>query len=105
MTPSLFADAALWGLILGLLTPLVTAVAQQPWFSHRTRQIVGVVVSVIVGLVTVLAQGEIGNTPVTVTTVLAVIVAAQAAYTRLWQPSHLTERIEWTTFLGKPGRR
>lgn len=97
---SLLADTALWGLLLGLITPALTAVAQQPWFAKKTRHAVGVGVSVVVGLLTVLADGQLANGGVTVATVLAVVAAAEASYKAFWQPTGVAGAIEWTTTPG-----
>lgn len=100
---ALFTDLTFWGALLGVVTPLVTAVAQQPYFTKRVRTALGVSASAVVGLLTVLANGELQNAPATVTTVVTVILAAEVAYRNVWQPSGLTDSIEWATAVNPRG--
>ncbi len=89
----------LLGALLGALTPLLTAVVQQPFWPTRKRQFAAVIVSVFVGLGTVLAAngGDLASLPLTSATLAAVIAASEAAYRKAWQKSGVTDKIEWAT--------
>lgn len=96
----LLSNTALWGLLLGLVTPLATAVVQRPGWSARTRTLVGHGVSLLVGALTVLASGEIENGTVTAATLFAVLAASKIAYTQVWQRTPVTDTIEYATTPG-----
>lgn len=77
-------DVAQWGIIVGIVLPLVTALFQQPQFTPTVRRVVAVVVAVAAGLGTAYFNGEIGDTSSIVASVAAVLVASQATYLTLW---------------------
>ena len=84
------------GLIVGVLLPLVTSVIQQPKLPRWARVAVAVAAAIIAGTGTVLAAGEFdpGNW---LSTVAAVLIAAQTSYESIWQPSGVTGYIETAT--------
>lgn len=100
---TLFADTASWALILGVLTPLLTAVVQQPRWSPRLRAIASAVVSVVVGVLTVLANGvdlsawNGDKAQITLGVVALVLVASNTAYKTLWKPTGVAPAIERAT--------
>lgn len=95
----LLNNTALWAALLGLLTPLVTAIAQQPGWSKPVRTVVGVLVSAAVAVVTLLSTGQITDLAVTAPTLLLVIAVAQVSYKTLWQRTGVTDLIEVGTSL------
>lgn len=95
-------DTVSWGLMLGVITPLLTAVAQQPRWSSRTRAIIGAIVSIAVGGVTCLAKGDITNGQTLLSTIAVVLVAAQATYSQLWKPTGVAGALENATSTGTP---
>lgn len=102
---SLLANTALWSVVLGVLTPLLTAVAQQPGWSRRTRTIVGVGTSVLVGVVTLLATGGISDGTSVVAGLVIVVTSAETAYRTFWRGSGITDTIEYATSPAAGGRR
>lgn len=100
---TILSNTALWGLLLGLLTPLLTAVVQRPTWTRRVRTLVGYAVSTLVGAMTVLASGQMSSGTVTLTTILAVVSAAKVAYVQLWQRTGVTGTIELATSPRPPG--
>lgn len=90
------SNTATWALILGLLTPLVTSVVQQPHWSSRVRVLVALLAAVVVGSVTVLSNGTL-NTADWFTTVGLVLVAAQTAYQTIYKPAGIAKVIELST--------
>ena len=84
------------GLIVGVVLPLLTAVVQQPSLPRAARVALAVAVSIVAGTGTVAAAGHF-DTANWVTTVAAVLVAAQASYESIWQPTGITGRIETAT--------
>ncbi|HET9653820.1 MAG TPA: hypothetical protein VFP72_00565 [Kineosporiaceae bacterium] len=90
-------NTPLFGLVLAVLTPLVTAVAQQPRWTSRTRSIVGALVSLVVGFLTVATAGKLGDTSTLLTTLALVVAAAEASYQKLWRGTGLTQMIENAT--------
>jgi peptidoglycan/LPS O-acetylase OafA/YrhL len=97
-TIALLGDTASWALLAGFLTPLLTSVVQQPTWTSRTRTLVAVVASVIVGVVTLLANGTFSEGPQTVLSILALVVVTSAtAYKTLYVPSGLAPALENAT--------
>lgn len=86
--------------LLGVFTPLLTAVVQQPAWTKNVRQAVGVAVSVVVGFLTVVGSGALSGPIDTVAVVTAVVIAAKVAYDKLWQPTGVAPTIEYATALG-----
>lgn len=93
--PSLL-DSMSWGLIAGVLLPILTSVVQQPKWSPRLRTIVGWTMSVVAGVVTCLANGSFDETKTVLATVAVVLVAAQSAYAG-WKRTGLTGAVESAT--------
>lgn len=84
---------------VGLLTPLLTAVVEQPQWSTRTRTALSVAVSIVVGIVTYIGtHGLVLDSPAAVVAVvIGVILASAAAYQTLWQPSGIARAVEHRT--------
>jgi biotin transporter BioY len=94
-SPGTFADTAAWGLIAGVLAPLLISVVQQPRWSGRTRVAVHVAASVAIGLLTCLANGTLDSDAQTVLSVVAlVLVSSSATYGRIFKPSGVSAAIE-----------
>lgn len=99
----------LWGLVAGLLLPGLISVVQQPHWSRPKRVAIAVAASVVLGTIAVFVSGQVDvgqlldfqNVPaalsVWLTTIGAVLTAAQTAYESLWQPSGLARLIELVT--------
>lgn len=83
----LLSDTAGWGLLVGLATPYLTAVVQQPGWSSKTKRLVAVGVAVLVGAATCLANGTLDDGKTVLQTIAAVLIASQAVYARLARPS------------------
>lgn len=90
-------DTASWGLILGVLLPLLTSVVQQPTWSAPLRAVVGLVAAVIGGFVTCLANGTVGDGQTLLSTIAVVLVAAQATYRGFYKPTGVAPGIEAAT--------
>lgn len=91
-------DTVSWGLVLGVVMPILTAIVQQPRWSDRTRTIVGWAMSIVAAIITCLANGSFhfdqGQT--VLATIAVVLVAAQATYVG-WKKTGLTGKIEAVT--------
>jgi hypothetical protein len=96
-------DTVSWGLIAGVLTPLLTSLAQQPKWSSRRRAVVGAAVSVLVGILTCLLNGDLGNGQTVLSTIAAVLVASMTTYKGLWKPTGVAGGIETATSPGTTG--
>lgn len=90
-------DTVSWGLIFGVVTPLLTSLVQQPKWSSGLRAVVGALVSVLVGVGTCLANGDIHNGQTVLSTIAVVLVAAQATYSQLWKPTGVSPALESAT--------
>ena len=102
-TPSILADTASWALLAGVLTPLLTSLIQQPRWSPRARTVVAVVVSIAVGVMTLLASGAFKDGAQTIlSTIALVVVASAAAHKNIWQPAGVTPAIEKATSPSEP---
>lgn len=94
-------DTASWALLAGFLTPLLTSVVQQPQWSRTVRTVVGVLASVVTGVITLLANGAFNDGPQTVLSILAlVVVTSGASYRTLWGPVGVAPKIETATSPG-----
>lgn len=94
----LLANPASFGVLLGLLTPLLTAVVQQPTWSKQVREAAAAVCATVVGLLTVAGTGAFNDgATISVTTVLAVVAASKIAYKTLWRKTTVTDKIEAAT--------
>jgi hypothetical protein len=90
-------DTVSWGALAGVFTPLLTSIVQRPTWSKPKRTIIGVIVSVVIGLFTCLADGTLDNAATLLATVTVVVVASAAAYKGLWQPSGVAPGLERAT--------
>jgi uncharacterized membrane-anchored protein len=93
----MLSDSASWGLILGVVLSLLTAVVQQPNWSPGVRRLVAVAAAVAGGVLTALASGQVGSGQTIIQTVAAVLVAAQASYDLIWKPTGAARAIESAT--------
>lgn len=98
MTGYLLASMQSWGLILGVLSPILISVVQQPSWSGQVRTLVGVVVSLAIGVLTVLANGG-ADLKDWLATLALVLVASQATYRGIFKPSGAADAIEKVTSL------
>lgn len=95
---ALLAQPPVWApLLVGLLSPLLTAVVQQPHWSNRVRVAIGAAAAVVLGGVTALADGSATHAGSLLATVMAVLVASQTAYHSLWKPAGFAQAIEVAT--------
>lgn len=95
-----YTDTASWALILGVLTPLVVSVVQQPKWPSQLRAVVALVAAVVVGTVTVLANGGFDDTSGVLGIIALVLVASNTAYATLWKPTGIAPLIEAKTSRG-----
>lgn len=91
------ADTVSWGVLLGVFTPLLTAIVQRPTWSRPKRTVIAVVISIVLGLLTCLADGTLGQAETVLATVAAVVLASATAYKTLWQPVGVAGTIELAT--------
>lgn len=98
------ADLVAIILAVGGLLPLLTAVAQQPQWSARTRTFIGVIVATIAGVVTYVTQFglDLSKPSAIVTTIVGIILASVAAYQSIWKPSGISSKIENATSRTQP---
>jgi len=86
------------GVVVGLITPPLTAFVTQTKWTKRTRTLVSYGVSAILGFLTAIATGAIGESGADfATTVGAVVALAQVSYTTLWKHTGATLFIEQAT--------
>lgn len=95
-----YNDTASWALILGILTPLVVSVVQQPKWPEQLRAGVAAVAAVVVGVVTILANGGFSDTSGVLGILALVLVASNTAYKTLWKPLGVAPLIEAKTSPG-----
>lgn len=95
-----------WAIILGLITPLVTAVVKRPGMSKQAVQIISLAVAVVIGTGNLIVQGLLSNIDWSVSTVVASVVAvigaSQAAYALLWKPTGVEPAIDSATSPPRP---
>lgn len=90
-------DLQTWSLIVGAFAPLLIAVVQQPKWTSRTRALVMVISSVVLGVGTAYFDGSLGDGSDVTGTVVRVLVAAVAAYEGFWKNVGTTAAIEVAT--------
>jgi hypothetical protein len=100
MFAGILDDTESWGLLAGVVVPLLTAVAQQNRWSAATRQAVAVAVSAVVGVLVCLTQGDLGHGKTVLATVAVVVVAAHVAYVTIW--AHVAPAVEQATSPAPP---
>lgn len=93
-------DTASWGALLGVFTPLLTSIVQRPTWSGPKRTVVGVVVAVLIGVLTCLADGTLDQATTVLATVTVVVVASATTYKTLWKPSGVVGKLEAATTPG-----
>lgn len=96
LTDPNLVDSVSWGLVLGVVMPILTSIVQQPRWSDRTRTIVAWLLSAVGGIVTCLANGSFDEGQTMIATIAVVLVAAQATYVG-WKKTGLTGKIEQAT--------
>jgi hypothetical protein len=101
MNDSVFTDSASWALILGVISPLFLSIIQQPGWSRTIRSIVTLFASIIIGIVTVLANGGMDDVSGVLGIIALVLVAANTAYRNFWEPTGITPAVESATSGGK----
>jgi hypothetical protein len=90
------SDTTTWGLVVGVVLPWLTAVVQQPRWTVTQRKVVAIVIAVIGGLLTALANGTLDEGRTVLSTFAALLVASQATYRGLWKGTVATA-IEYAT--------
>lgn len=96
-TGSIATTTALWGLIVGVITPPLVAIIQQPGWSTQVRSVVGVAIAVLFAVVTCWVDGSLGHGQTLLATIGAVLVASQTTYRELWSKVGVTQAIERAT--------
>lgn len=84
---------------VGALLPLLTSVVERQTWSTRTRTVVGLVISVLAGLVTYVTQFglDFSNIGTLIASIVGVVLASGAAYKTVWQPSGVAPALEGRT--------
>lgn len=91
-----------WSILLGLITPFLVSVVNQPKWTSQQKRVLSIIVAVIVGIVNLLVQGAFTNlNQVTWAGVISVVVlvvgSSQAAYALLWKPTGAADSVERAT--------
>jgi hypothetical protein len=98
---ALLSDTVALTAAVGLLTPLLTALIEQPQFPLWLRRTVAAAVATIVGVITAATQGAFR--PDAGLSWLAIIVMvvgfAQASYHELWKRTPITRTVETATVI------
>ena len=94
------SNLQMWSLIVGFLTPLLTAAVQQPKWTSRTRALVQVAVAIVIGAGTAWFNDQIDSTKGVTTAILVVLVASMSSYESVWKKTGATAKIEQATSPG-----
>lgn len=89
-------DSTTWGLILGVVLPLLTAVVQQPRWTNGQRKVVAALIAILAGVLTALANGALDEGQTVLSTIAAILVSSQTTYQHLWKNGPATS-IEYAT--------
>lgn len=96
------SDLAMWSLIVGFLTPIVTSLFIQSSWTSGAKAVVNFIVAAIAGIGTVYFEGNVDFNHVTVSTVLFCIVTSIASYHGLLRPTGVAPAVEAKTNFSKP---
>lgn len=96
----LLAQPQAWGLILGVIAPLLISVVQQPKFTGATRSVIAVAAAAVIGVLTVLSTGDFDPSNL-LTTFAVTLVASHAAYESFYKPTGLADVVEFKTSTAK----
>lgn len=90
-------DTVSWGVFAGVFTPILVSIAQRKTWSGPSRTLVGVGISIVIGILTCLADGTFTHTKTLLATVAAVTLVSVTTYHGLWKPSGVAPAIEKAT--------
>lgn len=91
-----------WSVLLGIITPFLVAIVNNPRWSANTKRYVSMGIAVLVGMMNLIVNNALTNwsdfslNGVLVNLVL-VIGAAQTAYALLWKPTGAADKVEAAT--------
>lgn len=85
-----------WGVILGVIAPLLISVVQRPGMTGTVRSVVAIAASLVIGVVTVLSTGDF-NPENVLTTFAAVLAASHLAFESFYKPTGLAKVVELKT--------
>lgn len=102
-TGDIVSTTAMWGVIVGIFTPPLVAVIQQPKWSSAARSTVTVLISVGLAAATCAIDGDLGHGQTLLVTVGTVLISAQTTYRELWSKIGVTQKIENATAIGTEG--
>ncbi|MCX5070837.1 hypothetical protein OOJ91_33875 [Micromonospora lupini] len=88
-------DTPSWALLVGVVTPFLVSIVNQPQWSKPVRQTVAVLVAVVLGVLGCLADGTLGDGMTVLQVITVVAVASHAAYKTVLH--HVTTPIEEAT--------
>jgi high-affinity Fe2+/Pb2+ permease len=88
----------MWSLLVGAIMPTVVAIAQQPRWLPWQRAVIGVVASILAGVITtwIVAGHALFEQPM-VTSILLIAVASWSSYKNFWKPTGVAPTIEAKT--------
>ena len=90
-----------WAVLLGLITPFLVAFVARPTWSPSQKRYLSVGVAVIVGAINLFVQGLLSNFSwefgSVVNNIVLVLGASQAAYSLLWKPTGISDKVEQVT--------
>lgn len=90
-------DLGKWSMLVGAFLPPLIAVIQQPKWSDTARAVTTVLVCIIVGGVTTEIEHGLHFDEHLRTSVLSMLIAAQATYQSFWKPVKVAPKIEAAT--------
>ena len=94
-------NAQAWAVLLGLITPFIVAFVARPTWSPSQKRYLSVVVAAIVGAINLLAQGLLADFSwdfgSVIEDLVLVLGASQAAYSLLWKPTGISDKVEQVT--------
>lgn len=97
------SDLERWSLLVGILSPLLISVIQQPGWRRPLRAIVGLIMCVLIALGTAYFNGDFHERGI-VSSLLLIFLAAMTAYRNLWRPTGIAPAIETATSPTSTGR-
>lgn len=93
----LTTNTMLVGLLVGAITPPITALVQQPTLPRKLRITIALAVSVILGAALAVSTGQTDPADLA-GTIAAVVAASEAVYHKLWKGT--AKKIEAATSRG-----
>lgn len=89
-------DLVLWSTLVGMISPLIVALIQQPKFNKGAKAVITMLYCLIAAAGTAYFEGRLTGARFA-TAFLIVFVAAIASFQGFWKPTGIADKVEQKT--------